>query len=79
MQPTQIKMWCIKGLRLGCGLCHLTESLRKNGFEPLESEILKTAIQKILNLYPETQSKQLSFIDFDNPFHFNRIFGLKLK
>jgi SAM-dependent methyltransferase len=57
-----------KVVELGCGFGHLTESLRKNGFDALGTDISKTAIQKASNLYPESRFKQLSFNDFDNLF-----------
>jgi SAM-dependent methyltransferase len=55
-------------VELGCGFGHLTESLRKNGFDALGTDISKTAIKKASNLYPESSFKQLSFNDFDNLF-----------
>jgi len=55
-------------VELGCGFGHLTESLRKNGFDALGTDISKTAIKKASNLYPESRFKQLSFNDFDNLF-----------
>ncbi len=57
-----------KVVELGCGFGHLTESLRKNGFDALGTDISKTAIKKASNLYPESRFKQLSFNDFDNLF-----------
>jgi SAM-dependent methyltransferase len=57
-----------KVVDLGCGFGHLTESLRKNGFDALGTDISKTAIKKASNLYPESRFKQLSFNDFDNLF-----------
>jgi hypothetical protein len=57
-----------RAFELGCGFGHLTESLRKNGFDALGTDISKTAIQKAANLYPESRFKQLSFNDFDNLF-----------
>jgi SAM-dependent methyltransferase len=57
-----------KVVEVGCGFGHLTESLRKNGFDALGTDISKTAIKKASNLYPESRFKQLSFSDFDNLF-----------
>jgi SAM-dependent methyltransferase len=62
------KYGVLKVVELGCGFGHLTESLRKNGFDALGTDISKTAIKKASNLYPESRFKQLSFNDFDNFF-----------
>ena len=62
------KYGVLKVVELGCGFGHLTESLRKNGFDVLGTDISKTAIKKASNLYPESRFKQLSFNDFDNLF-----------
>jgi 2-polyprenyl-3-methyl-5-hydroxy-6-metoxy-1,4-benzoquinol methylase len=68
------KYGVLKVVELGCGFGHLTESLRKNGFDALGTDISKTAIKKASNLYPESRFKQLSFNDFDNLFHLNQVF-----
>ncbi len=57
-----------KVVELGCGFGHLTESLRKNNFDVIGTDVSKTAIDKASNLYSDAQFKQLNFNDFDELF-----------
>jgi SAM-dependent methyltransferase len=57
-----------KVVELGCGFGHLTESLRKNNFDVIGTDVSKTAIDKASKLYSDAQFKQLNFNDFDELF-----------
>ena len=57
-----------KVVELGCGFGHLTESLRKNNFDVIGTDVSKTAIDKASKLYPGAKFKQLNFNDFNELF-----------